>query len=90
MLSPLVAAAGQAADDDVEERDNAVDDGHADATDAVNDGHKDIADGLADALKLKCLLVTRVNGVGEDAYAGDDCTHGVRLLESWTSTQLCR
>lgn len=69
MLSPLVAATGQATDDDVEERDNAVDDCHADAADAVDDGHEDIADGLADALKLRCLLVKRVNEVGEDAYA---------------------
>ena len=53
-------AAGQAADDDVEEGNNAVDDGHADRSDAVDDGHKDIADGLADALKLE-----RVSGCSD-------------------------
>ena len=66
MLSPLVAAAGQTADNDVEERDDAVDDGHADAADAVDDGHEDIADGLADALKLDCLLVLQIDGVEDE------------------------
>ena len=57
--SALVAAAGQAADDDVEEGNDAVDDGHADAADAVDNRHDDVADGLADALQLWSLLVKR-------------------------------
>jgi hypothetical protein len=48
----LATTASQAADDDVEECNDAVDNGHADAADAVDDGHEDIPDGLADATKL--------------------------------------
>ena len=45
-------AAGQTADDDVEERDDAINNGHADGADGVDDGHDDIADGAEDGLDL--------------------------------------
>jgi hypothetical protein len=44
--APTTAATstGQAADDDVEEGNDAVDDGCEDGTDAVDDGHEDVTD----------------------------------------------
>ena len=44
------AVAGQGADDDVEEGDNAVDNSHDDAANAVNNGHEHGADGPEDGL----------------------------------------
>lgn len=45
-------AAGEAADDDVEEGDNSVDDCGAGSADGVDDGHEHIADGAEDGLDL--------------------------------------
>jgi len=47
------AAAGEAGDDDVEQRDNAVDDGHEDGADGIHDGHQARADGLADGFDAR-------------------------------------
>lgn len=44
------AVAGQAADDDVKDSDDAVDDGLDDSGNAVDDGHESRADGLEDRL----------------------------------------
>jgi len=52
MSTASAAAAGQARDDDVEERNDACDDGLQDRTDTVNDGHKASADGLQDGPDL--------------------------------------
>ena len=46
------AVAGKAADDDVEDRHDAVKDCFEDAADAVDDGHDAGADGLKDGLDL--------------------------------------
>ncbi len=45
-------AAGQAGDDDVEERNDAGDDGLQNGTDAVNDGHEASTNGLEDGFDL--------------------------------------
>ena len=47
-----MTTAGQAADDDIEDRNNAVDNGSEDGADAVNNSHEDSANGLAYALEL--------------------------------------
>ena len=47
------AVAGEAADDDVEDGDDAVDNGLEDAGNAVDDGHDGSADGLEDRLDLQ-------------------------------------
>lgn len=54
-------AAGQAADDDVEEGDNAVDDGSAGGADGVDNGHEHIADGAEDGFDL---VVVSIGGCG--------------------------
>ncbi|KAI4221242.1 MAG: hypothetical protein L6R36_007042 [Xanthoria steineri] len=46
------AVAGKAADDDVEDRHDAVEDGFEDVADAVDDGHDAGADGLEDRFDL--------------------------------------
>jgi hypothetical protein len=50
---PAAGVAGQAADDDVEEADDAVDGGHDDAADAVDDGHDGPPDGAETGLDLE-------------------------------------
>jgi len=46
------ATAGQAADDDVEDGQNAVDDGIENGGDGVHDGHESATDGLEDGFDL--------------------------------------
>lgn len=48
----LHALAGEAADDDIEDGDDAVHDGHDDGTDGVDDSHDTAADGLEHTLDL--------------------------------------
>ena len=76
------AVAGEGADDDVEDGDDAVDDGHDDGADAVHDGHQDRADGAEHRLDL---LYRHVSGLYTarrwrppeqwDTYAGYDGAH---------------
>jgi len=68
--SAATGAAGQEADEDVEERDDATDDGLQDAADAVHDGHQHVADGPEEALDtteygthLECWLWNRGGGL---------------------------
>lgn len=74
-------AAGETADDDVEEGDDAVDDGGAHGADGVDNGHDDIADGAEDGLDLLgSVSIARTCGRARDrgvAYARDNGAHGV-------------
>lgn len=58
---PAATSAGEAADDDAEERDNGVDDGFETGSDGVNNRHDAVADGAEDALDL-CGCVSRRGG----------------------------
>jgi len=51
-------SAGEAGDDDVEERGDGSDDGSEDTCDAVDDGHETSSDGLEERFDLNDLLVS--------------------------------
>ena len=61
--SAAALAAGEAVDDDAEERDNGVDDGLNTCGNGVDNGHDAVADGAEDRLDLLGLLANTSRNV---------------------------
>ena len=79
--TPRASLAGQAADDHVDDGDDAVQDGTEDGADGVDDAHQASADSVEDAgdLDEEGVLASMLrDGERGGTYAGDDGTHFIR------------
>lgn len=83
--APRTSLAGQAADDHVDDGDDAVQDGTEDGADGVDDAHQASADSVEDAGDLDegvLALMLRDGQCGVGTYAGDDGTHFAEVFRS--------